>query len=293
MCSSPIFEGVATALITPFDESGIDFGALEKIIERQIGSGVSALVAAGTTGEGSTLTRGEYRELIRFSAKIINKRVPLIAGAGSNDTKKAAEAAKDACDCGADALLLVTPYYNKCTQRGLLRHYAEIAGAAKLPFIAYNVPARTGMEIAPETAGKIAAMKYAAGIKDAGGNLAKTLKTVACCQAKMPLYSGSDDLIVPTLSVGGKGVISVLSNVAPEKAVLLCELFNKGKTREAAEMQAALLPLTEALFCEVNPIPVKAAMSYIGACKNIVRAPLTPLSANGEKKLKAAMKALL
>ena len=280
-----VFRGSATALATPFDENGIDYISLTKMIEHQLANGTDALVVCGTTGEASTLSDEEKRELIEFAVKQVRKRVPVIAGTGGNDTKKACALSKFAAECGADALLGVTPYYNKCTQRGLTAYYNAIAEESRLPFIAYSVPARTGMKIEPETAAKIAENELAVGFKDAGDSIADTARTISLCGDALPVYSGNDDRILPILSLGGKGVISVMSNLIPEKVKRLCTLFFDGNIKKAAELQTELIPLCDALRCEVNPIPLKAALASKGFCRNLLRAPLTELSLENENKL--------
>ncbi len=285
MKKSLIFRGVATALATPFNGKGIDYLDLAKMIEFQLERGVDALVICGTTGESATLSFDEKKELIEFAVKQIRKRVPVIAGTGCNDTKKACELSKFASEVGADALLLVTPYYNKCTQKGLLDYYNEISNASQLPFIIYSVPARTGMKIEPETAFEISKNPLAVGFKDAGDSISDTAKTISLCGDDLPLYSGNDDRILPFLSLGGKGVISVMSNIIPLEVKELCTLFFDGEIEKAAKMNSTLIPLCNALSSEVNPIPLKAALTEMGLCKNILRSPLTNLSPENEAKL--------
>ncbi|MBO4453144.1 MAG: 4-hydroxy-tetrahydrodipicolinate synthase [Clostridia bacterium] len=285
MEKTPLFKGVATALATPFDESGIDLSAFGNMIERQINAGVSAIVVCGTTGEASTLTREEKRRLTAFAAERVNGRVPVISGSGCNDTAEAIKLSKDAAEAGADALLIVTPYYNKCTQKGLAEYYKAVSEAAGKPFIAYSVPSRTGVRIEPETAAKIAELPLAYGIKDAGDSISDTARTVMLCGEKLPLYCGCDDRILPVLSLGGYGAVSVVSNLFPAETERLCDSFFEGKTKEAAELQLKLLPLIKALFCEVNPIPLKAALAEMGLCRNLLRAPLTAISEEGRKEL--------
>ena len=274
----PLFKGVATALVTPFDENGIDLGSFGRMLEYQIKNGADALVICGTTGESATLSFGEKCELTAFAAEKIDRRVPLIVGTGGNDTARACRLSKRVAALGADALLLVTPYYNKCTQQGLVGYYREVSECSELPFIAYNVPSRTGVRIEPETASEIASLPLAAGYKDAGDSISDTARTIALCGEGFPVYSGNDDRVVPVLSLGGAGVISVVSNVFPARVKSMCDSFFKGDTVSAAKQQLELLPLAQALFCEVNPIPVKAALAELGFCKNILRAPLTALS---------------
>ncbi|MBQ8203875.1 MAG: 4-hydroxy-tetrahydrodipicolinate synthase, partial [Clostridia bacterium] len=261
-----IFEGMATALITPITENGIDFEAFAKLIDWQIEKGINGLVVCGTTGESSTLTDEEHREAIRFAVKQAAGRVPVIAGTGSNDTAYAIELTKEACAAGADAVLVVTPYYNKATQKGLIKMFTAIADASTVPVILYNVPSRTGVNIEPATVAELAKHPRISAIKDAGGNISKTAELISLCGDNIDVYSGNDDQVIPIMSLGGKGCISVLSNIMPKEAVEMCRLFKEGKTAEAAKMQIDLLPLINALFSEVNPIPVKAAMAAMGFC---------------------------
>jgi 4-hydroxy-tetrahydrodipicolinate synthase len=231
-----IFRGVATALATPFDENGIDYLAFAKMIEFQLKNGVDALVVCGTTGESSTLSDSEKREIIEFAVKQTRNRVPVIAGTGGNDTKRACALSEDASKLGVEALLVVTPYYNKCTQKGLLNYYNEIASASGLPFIAYSVPARTGMKIEPETAAQLAENPLCAGFKDAGDSISDTARVASLCGERLPIYSGNDDRIIPVLSLGGKGVISVMSNLIPKEVKKLCTLFFDGNVESAAKL---------------------------------------------------------
>ncbi len=285
MKKSLIFRGAATALATPFNEKGIDYLDLAKMIDFQLERGIDALVVCGTTGESATLTFDEKKELIDFTVKQVRKRVPVIAGTGCNDTKKACDLSEFAAKAGADALLVVTPYYNKCTQRGLVGYYNDISSASGLPFIIYSVPARTGMKIEPETAYKISENPLAVGFKDAGDSISDTAKSISLCGDALPVYSGNDDRILPVLSLGGKGIISVMSNIIPLEVKELCSLFFDGEIEKAAKMNMTLLPLCTALTSEVNPIPLKAALAEMGLCKNILRAPLTNLSPENEDKL--------
>lgn len=285
MKKSLVFRGAATALATPFNENGIDYLAFAKMIDHQLTRGIDALVVCGTTGESSTLTDTEKRELIDFTVKQVRNRVPVIAGTGCNDTKRACAMSEYAALAGADALLAVTPYYNKCTQKGLVGYYNDIASASGLPFIAYSVPARTGMKIEPETALRISENPLAAGLKDAGDSISDTARIISLCGDALPIYSGNDDRILPVLSLGGKGVISVMSNLIPFEVKKLCALFFDGEIERAAELQTELIPLCDALRCEVNPIPIKAALAEMGFCKNILRAPLTGISPENAEKL--------
>ena len=287
---TPIFEGAATALITPLTENGIDYAAFGKLIDWQIECGIDALVIAGTTGEGSTLTDEEHREVIRYSVERAAKRVPIIAGTGSNDTAYACDLTRFSCEVGADAMLVVTPYYNKATQNGLVKMFNAIADASDKPIIAYNVPSRTGCAIAPATYAQLAMNPKIVAIKEANGDIGAIVETAALVGDKMDLYSGNDDQIVPVLSMGGMGCISVLSNVLPRQTKQICELFWQGDVKGAAALQCKLLPLTKALFSEVNPIPVKAAMAKMGMCGPAIRLPLTEMEQAHAQVLYARMR---
>jgi len=272
-----VFEGIATALITPINENGVDYEKLGKVIDWQIDQGIDALVICGTTGEGSTLSDREHRAVLEYSVERAGHKVPIIAGTGSNDTAYAVDLTRFACSIGADAMLCVTPYYNKATQNGLVKMYNMIADASDKPIILYNVPSRTGVGIEPATYVKLAEHPNIAGIKEANGNISKIVETFALVGDKLDIYSGNDDQIVPFLSMGGKGCISVLSNVIPRETREICTRFFAGDVKGAAELQCKYLPLINSLFCEVNPIPVKAAMAAMGFCENYVRLPLTTM----------------
>ena len=287
-----VFQGVATALITPMHQDGsIDWEAFARLIEFQIGAGIGGLVACGTTGEASTLTDEEHKEVISFCVKQAKGRVPVIAGTGSNDTLYALEMGKYACEAGADALLIVTPYYNKATQAGLIQMYTTLADASTKPVILYNVPSRTGVSIEPSTYRALAEHENIVGFKEANGNISKIVETMSYVQGKMDMYSGNDDQIVPLLALGGKGVISVLSNVLPAETVALCNKFFAGDVAGAAQMQFQYHALIDSLFSEVNPIPVKAAMAAMGYGTNTLRLPLTPMSEDKYQVLLANMRA--
>ena len=277
MTKNPIFRGAATALVTPLNENGVDYVELERLINWQIEQGIDALVIAGTTGEGSTLTDEEHRELFRRAIEMIGGRVPAIAGTGSNDTAYAIDLTKYACELGYDAMLVVTPYYNKATQKGLIQMFTAIADASTKPLILYNVPSRTGVDIAPSTYAALADHPMIAAIKEASGNLSKVAETAHLVGDKLDIYSGNDDQIVPILSLGGTGVISVLSNPMPKETSRMCHAFFEGNIEESRKLQLDLIPLINALFCEVNPIPAKAAMAAMGFCQNYLRLPLTPM----------------
>ncbi len=285
-----IFEGAATAIITPLNENGIDFEAFGRLIEWQISEGIDAIVAAGTTGEGSTLTDEEHRAVIKFCVEKVNGRVPVIAGTGSNDTAYAAQLTKYACEAGADAVLLVTPYYNKATQNGLIKSFTAVADISTKPCILYNVPSRTGCNIKPETCAVLAKHPNIVAIKEASGDISQIAAISHLCGDSIDIYSGNDDQIVPVLSLGGKGVISVLSNLLPRETSQICHSFLNGDVKTARDMQLEYLPLINSLFCEVNPIPVKAAMSAMGYGSNILRLPLTPMEEAKKNRLISDMR---
>ena len=292
MKQSSIFRGAATALITPLTPDGIDFDRFGRLIDWQIEQGIDALVIAGTTGEGSTLTDDEHRACIRYSVERAAGRVPIIAGTGSNDTDYAIDLTRCACEAGADAMLVVTPYYNKATQKGLIRMYEKIADESSKPLILYNVPSRTGVGIEPATYQALAEHPNIAAIKEANGNIAKIVETRALVGDKLDIYSGNDDEVVPILSVGGAGVISVLSNVLPKETSLMCHRFFEGDLQGSLELQLKYTPLIKALFSEVNPIPVKAAMAAMGFCEDYLRLPLTSMEEAHKDVLLARMREL-
>ena len=283
------FNGSATALITPFNETGVNYEVLGELIEHQIQGGTDAIVLLGTTGEPSTMSFEEEHVLMDYAVKKIAGRTKVIFGCGSNNTPDAVMTAKAAEKFGADGLLAVTPYYNKCTQNGLVAYYKAICEAVSIPVIAYNVPGRTGVEIQPATMAKIAEIPNIAGIKDAGGNMSKTMETFRLIREKCDLYSGEDALNLPILACGGAGVISVLSNVVPADVKKLCDLVKEGTMSEAIALNDKLLPLANACFIEVNPIPVKAAMGLLGYNVGTPRAPLTEIEEANKAKLAKAM----
>ena len=285
-----VFRGVATAIVTPLTKDGVDYEQFGRLIEMQIAGGVDAIVAVGTTGEGSTLTDEEHKEAIRFCVEKVAGRVPVIAGTGSNDTAYAISLTKFACEVGADAMLLVTPYYNKATQKGMEASFRAIADASTKPCILYNVPSRTGCNLLPETVLALADHPNIVAIKEACGNISQVAKLASLVGDKMDIYSGNDDQIVPILSLGGAGVISVLSNILPAETKKMCTDYFEGRCTDALAAQLRLLPLIDALFCEVNPIPVKAAVAAMGYGENYLRLPLTPMEPQNEKKLLALMK---
>ena len=279
-----IFRGTATALITPFTKDDkVDVKALCEIVERQIASGVDALVALGTTGEPATLSEEEKKQVVEVCIKQTRGRVPVIVGAGSNSTRHAIETCRMAQNLGADGLLVVTPYYNKCTQEGLVEHYCAIADSTSLPIICYNVSSRTSVNMLPETFARIATRKNVVGIKEASGNMEQIEKCLALCPGKV--ISGDDALTLPIMAMGGLGVISVASNVCPKYVSDMTHYALDGEWERARKMQLALLPLISALFCEVNPIPIKKAMEIKGYCTSKLRLPLTSLTQNNAEKL--------
>lgn len=290
MAKGSVFEGAATALITPFTKDGVDYEAMSQLIDWQIDEGIDALVVCGTTGEAPTLKDDEHQELIDFTVKRTAGRVPVIAGVGSNDTDHAVMMAEFACAAGADALLVVTPYYNKTTQKGLIRSYEQIADASTKPLILYNVPSRTGVDILPSTYAALADHPMIAGIKEANGNIARVVETAALVGDRLAIYSGNDDQIVPIMAMGGKGVISVLSNVLPAKTAELCRRFREGDVVGSAALQKELFPLIKVLFSEVNPIPVKAAMAAMGFCEDRLRLPLIPMEEKNRRVLMEEMR---
>ncbi|HHT53854.1 MAG TPA: 4-hydroxy-tetrahydrodipicolinate synthase [Clostridiales bacterium] len=289
---TPIFRGAATALVTPMTKSGVDYKSFERLINWQIDSGIDALVICGTTGESSTLSDEEHRQVLEFAAKVARGRVPMIAGTGSNDTAYATDLTRHACELGYDAVLLVTPYYNKATQTGLIASFCAIADASTVPCIVYNVPSRTGVNIEPATYAVLAEHPRIAAIKEANSDISKITETMSLAGDKLDLYSGNDDQITPLLSLGAAGVISVLSNVLPGETSQICKHFFAGDVAGSAALQFKYFPLVRALFCEVNPIPVKAALSAMGFCENYLRLPLVPMSEPNKAKLLGVMRSL-
>lgn len=282
-----IFKGAATAIITPFKNGDIDFERFSHLIEWQIEEGIDAIVACGTTGEGSTLSDAEHKSVIEFVVDQVDGRVPVIAGTGSNDIAYAIELTRFACEAGADGMLVVTPYYNKATQNGLIQIFTKIADASTKPIILYNVPSRTGINMTPKTCQVLAEHSNIVAIKEASGDISQIAEIAQLCGDKLDIYSGNDDQIVPIMSLGGIGVISVLSNVMPKETVEMCEKFFSGDISGSRDLQLKLLPLINSLFCEVNPIPVKAAVSAMGYCEDNLRLPLTSMgSENREKMIK-------
>ncbi|MBQ6809579.1 MAG: 4-hydroxy-tetrahydrodipicolinate synthase [Clostridia bacterium] len=282
-----IFTGAAVALVTPFLEDGsVNYKKLEELIEYQISNSTDAIVACGTTGEASTLTDDEHKEVIRFTVEKVAGRIPVIAGTGSNDTAYSLELSQFAKEVGADAHLQVTPYYNKTTQKGLIKHFEYVADRVDLPMILYNVPGRTGMNILPETYGELCKHPNIVAAKEANGDVAALVKTMDICGDELDIYSGDDGLIVPMMSLGAKGVISVLSNIRPKETHEICQLFMDGKIAESAKMQKAYNNLINALFIETNPIPVKTALNVLGFEVGECRLPLCEMSEANLEKLK-------
>ena len=286
----PVFTGAAVAIITPMNADGsVNYDELGRIIDDQIAHSTDAIVICGTTGESPTLTDEEHTACIRYTVKKVSGRVPVIAGTGSNDTKYAVWLSQQAEADGADALLLVTPYYNKTSQAGLIAHYTAIANAVHLPCILYNVPSRTGCNLTPATLAELANHPNINAVKEASGNISQVAEIAAACGDNLNIYSGNDDQIVPLLALGGKGVISVLSNVAPQYTHDICAKWFAGETAESLSMQLNALPLIKALFADVNPIPVKAALEDLGLCRQTLRLPLTPLSQEKRIRLRSAL----
>ena len=285
-----IFEGCGTAIATPFTENGVNFEEFRKLIEFQIKNEVDAIIVCGTTGEAATMTIEEKRATIKFAIDIIKKRTKVIVGTGSNNTKASIEMAKFAEEIGADAILVVTPYYNKTTQQGLIAHYAEIAKAVNVPIIMYNVPSRTGVNILPETCKELAKIENIVAIKEASGNISQVAKIASLCQDDLAIYSGNDDQIIPILSLGGKGVISVLANIMPKYTHDMIKKYFEGDIKKATKMQLDVIDLIDALFAEVNPIPVKYALNLMGFDFGIPRLPLIELSTNNKEVIKEVMK---
>ena len=285
-----IFKGCGTAIATPFTENGVNFEEFGKLLEEQIKQEVDAIIVCGTTGESATMTDKERKDAIKFAIDKVAKRAKVIAGTGSNNTRAAVELSKYAESVGADGILVVTPYYNKTTQAGLIEHYKTIAEAVTVPIIMYSVPSRTGVNINPETCLELSKIKNIVAIKEASGNLSQVAKIASLCRDNLDIYSGNDDQIVPILSLGGKGVISVLSNVMPRYTHDMTQKFFDGKIREATQMQLDAIDLIDALFSEVNPIPVKYALNLMGYNYGKPRLPLVELSAKNQERMRCAMK---
>lgn len=287
-----IFEGAGVALVTPFKDNGeINYEKLEELLEEQITEGTDAIISCGTTGESSTMTHEEHIEVIRYTCQVVKGRIPVVAGTGSNCTREAIHLSQEAQKAGADGLLLVTPYYNKATQKGLIAHYTSIAESVKIPILLYHIPGRTGVTMKPETIVTLCReVSNIVGVKEASGNFSSIATMMSMADGSIDLYSGNDDQIVPLLAMGGKGVISVLSNVAPRQTHELCQAFFDGDVKKSLKLQLDAVPLVSQLFCEVNPIPVKAAMNLMGKNVGILRMPLTEMEPTNQKNLAAAMK---
>ena len=288
-----IFKGAGVAITTPFLANGeVDYDTFRDQIEYQIQNGTDAIIVCGTTGEASCLSHEEHLDCIKFCVEVVNKRIPVIAGTGSNCTETAIYLSTEAEKYGVDGLLVVTPYYNKATQKGLIEHYTMVAESVKLPIIMYNVPSRTGCNILPETAAKLCKnVPNIVGIKEASGVISQVAKVALLCGEDIDIYSGNDDQIIPILALGGKGVISVLSNIAPKQTHDICQAFFDGDTAKAAKLQIEAIPLVGALFCEVNPIPVKKAIELQGRDTGVVRRPLTEMEPQNAERLKKEMQA--
>lgn len=287
-----IFTGAGVAIVTPMNEDGsVNFDSFRNLVEEQIAGGTDCIIVCGTTGEASTLSHEEHLECIKFVVDVVNKRIPVIAGTGSNCTSTAVYLSQEAEKYGVDGVLLVTPYYNKATQNGLVKHFVEIANSIKVPVVLYNVPSRTGCNILPETVVKIiAAARNVVAIKEASGNISQVAKLAKLTKGAIDIYSGNDDQIIPILSLGGKGVISVLSNVAPKQTHDIVAEYLNGNVEKARQLQLEALDLCDALFCEVNPISVKAALNLMGKNVGPLRMPLTEMEDNNKEKLQRAMK---
>lgn len=284
-----LFEGCGTAISTPFDKSGVNFDEFKRLLENQIENGIDTLIVCGTTGESSTMTKEERKQTIKFAVDTVNKRTKVIAGTGSNNTIDAIEMSKYAESVGVDGLLIVTPYYNKTTQKGLIAHYSEIAKSVNIPIILYSVPSRTGVNILPETCLELSKIENIVAIKEASGNISQVAKIASLCGDNLSIYSGNDDQIIPVLSLGGKGVISVLSNVMPKFTHEMVRKYLDGQVKEATQMQLEALELIDCLFCEVNPIPVKYALNLMGYNYGVPRLPLIELSDENKVKMKNVM----
>ena len=287
-----IFKGMASAIVTPMTETGIDYDALGRFVEFQIENGINAIVVMGTTGENATIEHDEQTRVIKFVVDKVTKRVPVIAGTGTNNTEHVLTNTRNACDAGADAVLVVTPYYNKATQNGLYQHFTAVADVSTVPVILYNVPGRTGCNLQPKTVARLADHPNIVAIKEAAGNMAQAVELFALCGDKIDIYSGEDALTVPMMAMGGSGAISVLSNVVPKGAVEMSDAALRGDFETAAKLQCKFLPLINALFSEVNPIPAKAAVSAMGFGADILRLPLTPMEDGTRAKLYEEMRKL-
>ena len=285
-----VFSGCGTAIATPFTEDGINFSEFEKLLENQMENGVDAIIVCGTTGEAATMTLEEKKEIIKFTVDVVNKRTKVIAGTGSNCTKSAIEMSKYAEEVGADGILVVTPYYNKTTQKGLIEHYKSIANNVSLPIIMYNVPSRTGVNMLPETCFELSKTQNIVAIKEASGDISQVAKIASLCKENLAIYSGNDDQVLPVLSLGGKGVISVLSNIMPKYVKDMIQKFFDGKIEEATKMQLDAIEIINCLFSEVNPIPVKYALNLLGYNFGLPRLPLLELSEENKRRMQEVLK---
>lgn len=285
-----IFEGCGTAIVTPFTEDGVNFEEFKKLIENQIKNNVDAIIVCGTTGEASTMTQKEREETIKFAINVVQHRTKVIVGTGSNNTRTAVEMSRFAEEIGADGILVVTPYYNKTTQQGLIAHYTEIAKSVNLPIIMYSVPGRTGVNILPETCKELSKIENIVAIKEASGNISQVAKIASLCKDDLTIYSGNDDQIIPVLSLGGKGVISVLSNIMPKYTCDMTKKYLEGSVEEATKMQLEVIDLIDALFIEVNPIPVKYALNLMGYNFGKPRLPLIEMSSKNKQLMEEIMR---
>ena len=287
-----IFEGAGVALVTPFHADGeVNYDKLEEILEEQIANGTDAIISCGTTGESSTMSHEEHIDVVRFTCQVVKNRIPVIAGTGSNSTREAIHLSEAAQEAGANGLLLVTPYYNKATQAGLAAHYTAVADAVRIPILLYHIPGRTGVTMAPETIVKLCReVPNIVGVKEASANFSAIAQIMNLAEGCVELYSGNDDQIVPLMSLGGKGVISVLSNVAPRQTHDICQAYLDGDVKRSCRLQLEAIPLINALFCEVDPIPVKAAMNLMGKEVGSLRLPLTEMEPQNKERLEKAMK---
>ena len=287
-----IFKGMGTAIVTPMTSKGIDYDALGRLIEFQIENGINAIIVMGTTGENATIEPEDQKKVIEYTVKKVAKRVPVIAGTGTNNTEHVLHNTRNACEVGADAVLVVTPYYNKATQSGLIQHFTMVADASSVPVILYNVPGRTGCALQPKPVAKLAEHPNIVALKEATGNMAQTVELMRLCGDKLDIYSGEDSIVVPMMSMGAAGCISVLSNVAPKQAVEMTDACLAGDFAKAAALQCRLLPLIDCLFSQVNPIPVKAAVAAMGICEDYLRLPLTPMEEPYRGSMLAEMRKL-
>lgn len=285
-----LFKGSGVAIVTPFTEEGVDFKKLEELLEWHIKSGTDAIIVCGTSGEASTMTEAERKDTIKFTVDVVKKRIPVIAGTGSNNTLAAVNMSKWAENAGVDGVLVITPYYNKTTQKGLVQHFKAVAESINIPIIIYNVPGRTGMNILPKTLKELCKFDNIVAVKEASGNISQIAEIKALCRDRLDIYSGNDDQTVPIMSLGGAGVISVLANILPAEVHKICDLYDNGSTTEALKLQLDLLSLTNSLFIETNPIPVKTAMNLMGMKVGKLRLPLCEMSEGNLEVLKKEMK---